>query len=175
MIFEITPFALDKRYGKALNEYIRHFPDDSWICVRDRDTMYLTSDSGRIMEQAIVDMPDTACFTCNTNRLAMASRCYRGKIEENDSIIYHKAIAKQLAKEKKYTPVRGILPGFFWLFPKRTWIENPFDELKIVDRMKTFDIRWSEKITGKKVKIEHLYLFHDYRLGQDRRNIRHLL
>ena len=39
MIHYITPGHSDKNYGKAINDTIRHLPDNDWICLRDIDTM----------------------------------------------------------------------------------------------------------------------------------------
>ena len=50
-IFQITPYGLDGDLGKAYNDHIKHFPDDSWILVRDEDTMVLTPKHLHIVEE----------------------------------------------------------------------------------------------------------------------------
>lgn len=166
-IFEITPSAEDKLYGKMLNEHIQCFPDDCWICVRDDDTMYLQRDRKQIMLQAIMDKPDTDLFTCRTNRLMGQG------ISPDPNILNHHALAQN--RKKGYVDIKGTVPAFFWLFPKRIWIERPFDEYPIVHRNRSFDSRWTGHVNWIKRRIEHLYVFHFYRLDKDPRDHSHLL
>lgn len=174
-IYEFTPYAKDKRYGKVLNEHIRTTPDDAWIIVRDRDTQYLTPHAGDIPLRAIADHPDADLFTCITNRIGDKRFLYKGEFNEDANIRKHHRIAYELQQYPSYTEVDGIIPAFFWLFPKRVWLKNPFDEDEMFNKDGTFDIRWTSKITGKKIRIDHLYLFHDYRMYKGRWHMTHLV
>ena len=169
-IFEITPTATDKLYGKALNEHIQRFPEDSWICVRDRDTAYLPGvDSGAIMQRAIEKYPGMTLFSCSTNR------SWGQKMDDNPNIIDHIHKAKEMSLNESYKPIKGIVPAHFWLFPRALWVKHPFDNNPIIHRANSFDVRWTRFMNCRKIKIEHLYLFHIYRLGSDVKSFEHLL
>ena len=173
MIFEITPFAPDKHYGRVLNNHIIGFPDDAWIIIRDQDTLYLQN-SYHIIEQAIVDHGDAALMTCMTNRVCDPKFIHSEHAFSLTDMVEHIDIARSQEKIGGYQEIDGIVPGYFWLFPKTTWIDNPFDDLPIMAEGATFDIRWTQKIMGKKILITSLYLFHLYRMGTHRWDTDHL-
>lgn len=168
MIYYITPFANDKRYGKALNDHIKLLPDDSYVCVRDLDTLVFSGTNlEQILMQAVKDNPETDLFTCATNR------AWNYQLLRETNITWHKKEAKN--RSKKYTEITGIVPAFFWFFHKTIWIERPFDNLPIIHNRRSFDVRWTQHNLWKKTRIEHLYIFHDYRLGQPVKNYSHLV
>jgi len=169
MIYHITPFSETKQYGKALNEHIKCFPDDSWICVRDQDTMFLTSTSVLLLDKAIEDNPDCQLFTCATNR------SYGSLMSTNADILVSCSKAQELEKQPpRYSVLQGVVPAFLWLFPKSLWKKYPFDDLPIISGQKSFDVRWTRNMNVKKLRIENLYIFHLYRLYKERSDYSHL-
>ena len=168
MIYYFTPFAPDKLYGRAINEHIKHLPDDSWICVRDGDTMFLTSDYGHIIQQAIIDNPGCDLFSCSTNR------AFGQKMSNDPNVLTH--YREAINREKSYTKITGIVPAFFWVFNKRHWLKYPFDEHPIIHNRKSFDVRWCrDSHKWEMLRIDHLYIFHLYRLHKPRRDYSHLV
>lgn len=168
MIFDITPHAKDKRYGKALNEQIACMPEDTWVVVRDRDTMYLRSDC--VLEEAITDNPGVELFTCATNR------AFGQRMLTHSDILWHWKEAQRRAEKKEYTKVSGVLPAFFWMFPRTLWQRYPFDDHPIIHDRKSFDTRWCNDLGEiPKIRIEHLYVFHFYRLQKHHKDFNHLL
>lgn len=171
-IFYLTAWASDKLYGKALNNHIRHLPDDSWIVVIDGDTCFLTDNYGKIIEQAIKDNPDVDLMTCRTNR------AWGQGFDPQTNITTIRQSAHELSKRPNaYRDMQTVLPGFFWLFPKKTWIKHKFDEKPIIYKGSSFDARWSYLLLRDKMKmlmIENLYVFHYYRLHKDIRDTSHL-
>lgn len=166
-IYHIGAYATDKHYGRALNKHIALLPDDSWIVLRDGDTMYLTHDWGEIIEQAIIDNPTAPLMTCRTNR------AYGQGFDDNPDVTHH--YKKAINRPKAYTPITTIAPSFWWLFPKRTWQANPFDDHPIIYNGDSFDTRFFRKLPPGAVMIEHLYVFHYYRLHDKTNSFRHLL
>lgn len=168
MIYEFTPYAQDKRYGKVLNDCVSITPQDSWICIRDRDTMYLDPNSGDLLYEAIRDNPDCKFFTCSTNRV------FGQPLSDNTDILNHFKKTFEKREEKSYIEVTGVVPAFFWLFHRSVWEENKFDELPIIANHMSFDARWTKRLNIKKIRIEHLYIFHFYRLNKHHREYSHL-
>lgn len=165
MIFYIQGFCSEGRYGAHLNKHISYLPDDAWICVTDLDVATLLPDAMIHVEHAIEDHPDAVLMSCVTNRLGMPRFTVSDEMFEEYDIRKHIKFA-QKRPERQYSEIEGIVPGFFMLFPKSTWIKHPFDDKPlIVEGDATFDIRWSRQIEGKKILIEGLYVFHIYRLG----------
>lgn len=169
MIYEFTPYARDKRYGQVLNSHISLLPEDAWICVRDRDTMYLTPDSGDIMYEAIKKYPSADLFTCSTNRGPGQ------KLDPETDIREHCRTAAIRALNPCYSTYgkEKVFPAYWWLFPKRTWRNNRFDNEVIITEQGTFDTRWCRDVGSMRIKIEHLYIFHLFRLYKDHGNISH--
>jgi hypothetical protein len=168
-IFYIQAYATDKHYGRALNKHIELLPDDCWIVVTDGDTCFLSPDYGQIIAQAVQDHPEASLMTCRTNR------AYGQGYNPDPDMIEHYRRSVLLSKSpKRYTPVYSVMPGFFWLFPKSTWLKKPFDDHTLIWNFDSFDTRWCRGMGGKKYLIEHLYVFHYYRLHDKEKKIDHL-
>lgn len=163
---------MNKLYGKALNDHIKHLPDDSWIVVMDGDACFLTDDYGKVIEQAINDNPDADLMTCKTNR------AWGQGFENETDIVKIRQWAVNASQKKYYRKLKTVLPAFFWLFPKKTWIKHPFDDKPILHKGSSFDARWCFQLihsNANMVMIEHLYVFHYYRLHKDIKDKSHLL
>lgn len=164
-IYFFTPYSRDLHYGRELNKHIRLVPDDAWVCVRDLDTMALTHTCCEKLYQAIEDNPDAVLMTCLTNRV-QNNEFTCGEALFNESEIHvHINAARAIESNTAYREIEGVVPGYLWLFPKKTWIENPFDDMPIVANGGSFDVRWTQKIYGKKILILGMYIFHLYRMG----------
>ena len=169
-VYYLTAWSSTKNYGEALNDHIQHLPDDSWIVVMDGDTCFLTDDYGDIIQEAIKDKPNATLMSCRTNR------GYGQQMSEEKDIVRLRKIAEDHSRlPAHYTKVNAILPAFFWLFPKKTWLRNPFDTEKIIHNFNSFDTRWVRKIHPKNMYIvERLFVFHFYRLHKKATNYEHL-
>lgn len=169
-IFYLQAYDPGLKYGSALNRHIELLPDDSWICVTDGDTLFLTPMYGRIILEAIRKHGhETDVFTCQMNRLGDPKRCFGGVRSEDDRIKYHMRVSNSLKNEYagQVEEVEDrIIPGAFMLFPKRVWLKNKFDDKDIIAAGGSFDIRWSERITGSMKKILDLYIWHSYRIDR---------
>ena len=171
-IFYIQPYAVDMYYGKQINKHIEMMPDDAWIVLTDYDSMFLSPGYGRIIHNAIVEHGnDTDLFTCWTNRLGNAKRCFAGTFSTDFDIRNHARLARSLEREPghecKEVEDRTVA-GVCMIFSKRVWQDNKFDDLPIIAKVadhhsESFDVRWCKKIKGSIKRIEGLYMFHFYR------------
>jgi GT2 family glycosyltransferase len=165
MISDITPYRRDKNIGLAYNERIECLPDDAWIIIRDPDTMYLTPDYGRIIEETIESFGDDfGLFTAVTNRLGELSLCLNNEFSENTDVAYHYQKALQQTSNGEIKSVK-LAAGFFMMFKKTTWEKvGKFKEKTVLA-----DRDFSAKIlkSGLKIgQIQALYIFHGYRIWQ---------
>lgn len=172
----ITPFALDKNIGKAYNEAISELPDDCYVVLRDGDTMFLTPDWGKQIEEIIKNNPEYSLITCMTNRIGNDKQSYSGMFNEKNLDMHFK-LAMFESKSIKRTEVipHTICPGMLMIFHKSLW-----NEIKFQERTIFFDKRFSEKVlkSGRKIGLATgLYLLHLYRWGQEKPKdyIKHLM
>ena len=176
-LFHISPLSIDMKLGRELNAHIECFPEGSWIMVTDRDSMFMGDNYVKIIHEAIEDNPDAALMTCITNRLKNQKMCFDGEISHDPDVINHYWKAKELEDNNvKYIELKqSVVAGMMWLFPRSTWERNKFDDGSIIIKGgKSFDIRWTERIKGKKILINRLYCFHYYRLHKDCGDYGHL-
>lgn len=176
-IHHTTPYILDKNFGGAYNnEFMRHTSDDDFVCARDGDTMFLTSDWGEIIFNYAYQNPSAVmiCYTNRIHRLATDQLLF-GKPIDNPDINYHIALAKK-QKEKLYqvSPTTSALSGFLVLIPKKIWNIVKFREgcnLLGVDTGFFKDVR----AAGFDVlRMDGLYVFHTYRIDKDIKDDTHL-
>lgn len=164
-IYYSTPY-LNGDIGKGINEFVDLLPDDSWVVIRDSDTLFMTPSQQAQIESIVNDNPDFDLIGCRTNRLRSPYQAIEGAFDE-DSIFFHLELAKQ--REKEYygvvdeLPSPNVIAGMFMLFRKSLWKEHPFPEKTI-----QFDILYSQILRdkGKKLGIaQGIYLLHLYRYG----------
>lgn len=157
--------------GGGINEAIAAIDPgrDDWFCVRDGDTMFLTPQWGRQIEQ-IVDKAICESYElvgCMTNRLRASYQCADPIMFEEPNIGAHIDMANRRGEAfgANIEPVpAGPIAGMFMLFPRRVWERAPFAERSIY-----FDQEFTAAIrrAGGKVGVAWgLYLFHLYRWGQ---------
>lgn len=181
-IFYLTPYGYNKKIGDRLNYEISLLPEDSWIVIRDMDTMFLYDYVGNLLRDVINEYGDTTdLFGAYTNRLGLDYQLHGGEISDNFDIKYHHAISQDRVRRyyKQCTTIDRPIAGFFMMFPKRTWEKHKFQSPIIdITSGKYFDWQFSESVlnNGGNVRlIEGLYIFHTYRLGKDKKDVKHLL
>lgn len=181
-IYYIQPYALDLRYGMAINRHIQNMPDDAWIVLTDQDAMFLTPNAGRTISNAIVTYGDnTDIFTCQTNRLGNPLRCYDGVFSRDTDILNHVRIATKLERNHGHECIEikdRIVAGMCMIFSKSLWKGNKFDNHPIIwenkNKMTSFDVRFCKGIKGSMKKILGLYCWHTYRLDKQINDTKHL-
>lgn len=162
----ITPFASDKNIGREYNQVISELPDDCYVVLRDGDTMFLTHDWGKQIEEIILTNPEYDLITCMTNRIGNDKQCEEYMFNETnlDDHFYQAGVSRNINKTEVIP--HTICPGMLMIFHKSLWNEIKFKENTIF-----FDKRFSEAVikSGKKIGLaKGLYLLHLYRWGQEK-------
>lgn len=168
MIFHITPY-LSGDIGRGINETIDALPEDSWIALRDIDTMFLLPEQPMWLEAIVKSDPEFDLIGVSCNRLGSTYQLYENQRSDDPDITHHINKAK-IARDTwgnqiEEVPDGVVLAGFFLLFRKSLWNEIKFEERSI-----QFDIIFSKVLheKGKKLGLMRgIYLFHTYRLGAE--------
>lgn len=188
-IHYITPARSDKNFGKACNDQCRNVPEDAWVCLRDGDTMFLTPNFSKHVEDIVEKYKDEYdLIGCMTNRANVSYQLINKTISEDTDVRNHMNIAFELEKTNYCNVVRSpmYLAGHFLLFSKKAWNEHPFEEGKILIKKtvnKKIEIGfvdyWFSNYFFKKKRAgiaTGLYIFHLYRLFHQSRTVKtHLL
>lgn len=179
-IHYFKPFNLNKNIGKAYNEAMSLLSEgNDWGCLLDGDTMFLTSNYGKQISDIIENYKENkniGILTCLTNRIGNPYQRYNGIINEDPNIKNHIKIALKLQKEKylDLLEIPRTISGHMMLIPKWVWEEaGGFDEEGILQ----IDNKFSKKILlmGKKIYLmQGIYIFHNYRLLQGKKDKTHL-
>lgn len=175
MIYYFTPSSTDKNLGMAYNLYAQLLKTDDWMCLQDRDVMFLQEDYLHIIQETVDKHPEVSLFTCLTNRVGNPRQCYKGEISEDPNILNHYDIAKSLGSQRTdvvYT--ENVISGHLMLIQKKTWskIGGAKNGLLSVDN----DISRKVLASGGKIGImQGLYVFHYYRMKSGRLDKSHLL
>src|SRR5690606_32105360 len=101
-VHQITPGRSDKNYGKALNEIIETLPDDSWISVRDIDTLPLDHSSFIRQCEEIAAKNEFGLVSCMTNRLGLPHQLINGRSQPEHSVNLNREIHRAKALAKQY-------------------------------------------------------------------------
>lgn len=174
IIYRFQPFACDKELGREYNGHCSLVPnDDNWIMILDWDCYILDISSYHVIDKAIEKYPETEIFGAYTNRVGYNWQLGpdNNKIYEqslNYDMAFHKKLAKAYASKRadgSCLPIPTVA-GFFMLFRKKYWKQNPFQEKIMTDRGRTFDKQFCKGATDMKV-IQGLYVFHQYRMDKD--------
>lgn len=177
MVHVISPFSLEKDLGKAYNKCISLLPDSDWVCLHDYDTLFLTPDAVKMMDEYTKLYPDTGIFTCFTNRLhhLAIDQLLNGKVSENTDVKYHMELAyNQKRHFPTVTEIKHEISGFLMLISKKTWNEIKFNQNS---KCLGVDNDYSLRIlsAGKKIlRMDAIYVFHLYRLMNGVANKEHL-
>ena len=166
MIYYLTPFDNQKNIGRSHNIHCACVPNsDDWICITDSDVLFLLPDTKKQISD-IIERHDFDVYGCLTNRIGSPHQQADG-FSENTDILYHKKIAQKLQKER-YFDVKETkinIAGFLMVFQKKTW-----EKYKFSDNSIRFDSEFTDKVMrdgGKLGVMQGVYVFHDYRLGQN--------
>lgn len=166
-IHYITPFATDKNIGREYNDRISELPDDSWIVIRDGDTLFMRPDWGQQIEDIIKrNGGQYKLIGCVTNRLRASHQLHNYTFSNDGNISNHLSIANDLygAYYNEVEPTSTIA-GLCMIFHKSTWQEFKFNENSL-----RFDTEFCTSIRrkyGVSIGIaKGLYLFHLYRWGE---------
>lgn len=179
MIFDTIPFDSQKNLGKAYNHTCKHAPEDSWIILRDYDTLILLPDTKTHIEEYVKRDPDiNKVYTCfaNRNHPTLPQQILGGVMSENTDINFHINLAvNQRQWLYQTTEIKGNIAGFFMLLNKRLW-----QEIKFQENFKSLgvDFAFCRALREKKktiLRMEGIYIWHTYRLQNGVNNKNHLL
>lgn len=161
----ITPYSPSLNIGGEYNQCISELTDDCYVVLRDGDTMFLTPDWGKHIEEIISENPGYDLITCVTNRIGFKDLCVDGMFDCADiglHLMKSMEINRYFRREVTPTPAA---PGMLMIFHKSLWAKvGGFKENSIY-----FDKEFSRAVTkhgGKIGAARGLYLLHLYRFGQ---------
>lgn len=179
----ITPARVDKQYGKAINDIVKHLPDTDWICLRDIDTIPLNhSELIPQVETIIREHGGTYdCFGAITNDLGLNYQLNQGRLLRTYDLEEHRKITDQV-REKYGTQVEPNrqyhIGGFFMLFSKRVWSKVGGFVDEVYKDGHFFDYHFCKGIkkAGGRIGIaKGIYIYHYCRYGKERGDFKHLL
>lgn len=166
-VFYSTPYLFGD-IGKGINDFVALLPEDSWVCIRDSDTLFMTPQQQAQIQDIVDHNPPFDLIGCRTNRLRSPFQAIEGAFDQ-DSLFFHLELAKKLESEYygviDELPSPNVVAGMFMLFRKELWLEFPFPERTI-----QFDMVYSNQLreAGKSLGIaQGLYLLHLYRYGAE--------
>lgn len=168
-IFYITPYKAGD-IGGGINESIALLPSDAWVCLRDADTLFLTSDVQKQIAEIVESNPPYDLIGCRTNRLRSDYQVLeRERLFNCSDINIHIETAKYMAANNwgvlTPLPAPEVIAGMFMLFRKSLWEKVKFPRHSI-----HFDSEYSKclrAIGGKLALAQGIYLFHLYRWGKE--------
>lgn len=169
-IHYITPYSIEKNFGKAINEQIALIPDGDWCCLLDGDCMFLTPDWGLQISDVVQKYHNKfQLIGCMTNRLGRKIQRVEDSYFHEMDIMKHYEKAVEL-RDANYGVVEDItkkkrIAGMFMLFPKSLW-----NKVKFTENTERFDDLFSTAVLSKGGKLglmKGLYIFHCYRLWSD--------
>ena len=174
-IHQFTPYSLEGDLGKAYNDYCELVPDDSWILLRDEDTMVLTPKHLHIVSEYINKFPDTGIFTCYTNRVHHLNKSvlWEGKPSRNFNLLYWYEQSKKATENKyRFKEIKKVISGYYMLFSKATW-----EKVKFESGMLGVDNKFSQGVLdlGMSIKLmKSVLCVHYYRGHKSTKNKEHL-
>ena len=182
-VHHISPARSDKNYGKAINDIVRLLPDDSWVCLRDIDTLPLDHSAFIRQCEEIAAKNEFGLVSCMTNRLGLPHQLINGRSQPEHSINLNREVhrAKALAKQygSQVDETEKEVAGVMMLFPKKVWADvGGFREGGILFGHQLLDNVFYEAVRDKGYRVAiapGIYLLHLYRWGKDRRNKEHLI
>lgn len=173
MLFIFKPFSTEKKIGEAYNAHCSMVPnDDDWVLILDYDSMILSPKAFKIIEKAIQRYPDTKIFGAYANRIGHNYQRLTEDMPKNDSIRLWTKIAGEQADQYADGQCMNIpsVAGFFMLFKKSYWKENPFQESIYNDRNMMFDESFcrSARRKGQPMRlIMGVVCWHSYRIMKE--------
>lgn len=182
MIYDITPYSIEKNLGLAYNQAIEGLPDGAHVCLRDGDCCWLTPDYGVILSEYVRMYPD-AILTCWTNRInPKAEQQFRCDRECSD-MKYFLERANALAKDPlSVTQIEGFVSGFCLVFSKELWSKYKFTEKQFYEDRGPYNLlgvdnEFTNRVRAAGVRVlrmDNLLMWHTYRLLTGDNNKSHL-
>jgi len=163
-----TPFALDKNLGREYNNAFKDVDENDWVCLRDHDSLFLTSDAIPIMYEYVNAFPDTGIFTAWCNRIHPLSvnQLFLGSPSNDFDIKNWEYRARIQSKTKTIaTEINHPISGFLMLISKKTWNEIKFMEGHGCLGIDNFFSQEVLKSGRKILRMDRLVVWHSYRLN----------
>jgi hypothetical protein len=169
-LYKFQPFSTLKNIGNEYNGHCRLVPNaEDLILLLDYDSMILTHEAYKVIENAIERYPDTAIFGAICNRVAYSHQRLLPHMDTNFDMQHHTRIAFDMAT--KYADGEcedaKTVAGFFMLFRKSYWEKSPFQPEIYDDRKNLFDYNFCRYAQKNKMPIrviKGVYLWHSYRI-----------
>jgi hypothetical protein len=171
MIYYGTPYSVEKRLGRAYNQFMRMLPEPTdFGCLMDADAVFTTHDFGHLIQRVVSKNPSCRLFYARTNRVKCPWQRLKGAA--GDDMRRHRAYGAEVAT-KRGSAVRRVhrkrVPGsgFLILLRKDLWNEFQFKESGIVGVDWEFFrrvVRHGEPV----LQMLGVYLYHWYRGGKAR-------
>lgn len=161
MIYPMMPFARDRNFGRACNEFLALLPAGTWGVILDHDAMFMTSHWYAQIEEAIACKPDAGAFAVVTNRIASTWQLAVETVRLGDDIRAHRTAGETRRAKRTLldiTETKGF-GGVVTAVNRDAWAETEgyADGLFCVDHSLFFRMR--DK--GRRIYlIEGLYVYH---------------
>ena len=170
-VYIFTPSPDNKNLGAEYNHYMTLVREDDWVCMIDRDSMFIQDDYIERLHHAINKNPDAGLITCVTNRVGDKRQCHMNQISNVDSIKQIRKTAKNLPLA--YQQIKAPISGMLMMFKKSTWRKaGRFkDGLLGVDNDFALKV---EKTRKQIIVAKGLYVLHYYRLLEGISHKKHL-
>ena len=161
MIYPMMPFARDRNFGRACNEFLALPPPGSWGVIIDHDCMFTTPHWYAQMEEAIACRPDAGAFAVVTNRIASPWQKAPETALLGDDIRAHRQAGEARRAKRTLldiTDTKGF-GGVVTLVNRDAWAETEgyADGLFCVDHSLFFRLRQRLR---RIFLIEGLYVYH---------------
>ena len=171
------PYSIEKNLGKAYNETMQRIPDGDAACFIDYDVQMLTPDAGKIIHDYINLYPESL-LTCYTNRVTTWAKgqLLTGVPSEDTNIRNHIDLAeKQKEHLYKVTPIHNYISGFLMVLTKTFWQKTPFPDNGHCLGIDTMYSKSLKRARLQVLRMDGLYVFHQYRMVNGILNKQHLL
>lgn len=164
-VWYISPYDSSKNIGKAINDQIALIPDTDWVCLRDGDSMFLTPNWGKQIEE-VTSNARFDLIGCMTNRLRGKHQLYGGEFcnDHDMKMHYGRAIELETNHWGEVIPASGVA-GLFMLFKKSMW-----NKVRFKEKSHTFDTAFNNEVRragGRIGLMKGLYVYHLYRIWSD--------
>jgi hypothetical protein len=173
-----VPYSIEKNLGKAYNEAMSRIPEDDWACIIDYDVQLLTPDAGKILHDYAKLYKQAGLLTCFTNRIHHLgfTQLLGSVVSENTNITHHINLAeKQKIFLYNVTTIKKPISGFLMMLSKKTWNDFKFSE---EHKCLGVDNYYSRDLinAGRRIlRMDGLYVFHQYRIKNGVTDKSHLL
>lgn len=170
------PFALDKNYGKELNDTFEIIPSQDFLCICDWDAMFLSHTQIPMLYDYIDKYPDTGMFLAMSNRSGSHGQRWNGQISPQMQMNQWHRTAMNIKPTLDVVEVRdNKISGFLMMISKKVWNDVKFDEsLQVLGVDRSYAQRLL--VMGYSIKImKDILVYHSYRAWNGNKNADHLI